>query len=217
METWNIQPRARVCAGCGQPFADGQTYYTLLFDEKPRFRRRDVCEGCWRKDDAAGVRARPEFISRWQGVYEAPPQRPDQVYRETAESLLRKLVEQSDARYQPASYILAIMLERKRVLKVREQFVRDGRRVFVYEHSRSGEVFTITDPELRLDQLEHVQREVTDLLEHGLVSDRAEGQSEMCAVAQPADSADRVVACPEPGAGQSANAGAGTDAAQSKN
>ena len=60
------------------------------------------------------------------------------------------------------------MLERKRLLKVKEQLVRDGRRVFVYEDPRTGDVFTIIDPDLQLDQLEQVQRDVGTLLEHGL-------------------------------------------------
>jgi hypothetical protein len=60
------------------------------------------------------------------------------------------------------------MLERKRVLKVKEEVVRDGKRVFIYEQSGTGDVFTITDPALRLDQLEDVQRDVAALLEQGL-------------------------------------------------
>ena len=46
--------------------------------------------------------------------------------------------------------------------------VRDGKRVFVYEQPGTGDVFTIADPALRLDQLEEVQRDVAALLEHGL-------------------------------------------------
>jgi hypothetical protein len=60
------------------------------------------------------------------------------------------------------------MLERKRILKVKEQIVRDGRRVFIYEQPRTGDIFTIADPNLRLDQLEEVQRDVAQLLEQGL-------------------------------------------------
>jgi hypothetical protein len=60
------------------------------------------------------------------------------------------------------------MLERKRILKLRESFRQNGNRVFVYEHPRTGEVFTLPEPELRLDQLEEVQREVAHLLQHGL-------------------------------------------------
>ena len=92
----------------------------------------------------------------------------DPIHRETAETLLRKLVEQNDPRRAPAMFILAVMLERKRVFKVKEQIVRDGRRVFIYEQPGTGDMFTIADPDLRLDQLEQVQRDVAALLEHGL-------------------------------------------------
>jgi hypothetical protein len=92
----------------------------------------------------------------------------DPIKKETAETLLRKLIELNDPQYIPAGYILAVMLERKRILKVKEQIVRDGRRVFIYEQPKSGDVFTIVDPDLHLDQLEQVQRDVAALLEHGL-------------------------------------------------
>jgi hypothetical protein len=78
--------------------------------------------------------------------------------KETAETLLRKLIEQNDPAHAPAAYILAVMLERKRLLKVKEQIKRDGQRIFVYEHPKTGDIFTIADPDLHLDQLEQVQR-----------------------------------------------------------
>jgi len=62
-------------------------------------------------------------------------------------------------------YILAIMLERKRILAEKDiQKREDGTKVIVYEHKKTGEVFLIPDPGLQLDQLEHVQIEVVDLL-----------------------------------------------------
>ena len=60
------------------------------------------------------------------------------------------------------------MLERKRVLKVKDQTQRDGQRVFIYEQPKTGDFFTITDPNLRRNQLDEVQRDVAQLLEHGL-------------------------------------------------
>ena len=39
-----------------------------------------------------------------------------------------------------------------------------GRRLLFYEHAATGETFVVTDPGLRLDQLEEVQREVSELL-----------------------------------------------------
>ena len=125
----------------------------------------DVCRQCWETQYGQGASDRKGFISQWQSVYHSPPAaRPDAIQRETAEDLLRKLIAAGQPKDGPVCFILAVMLERKRILKVKEQFQRDGARVFIYEQPRTGDVFTITDPNLRLDQLEEVQRDISRLL-----------------------------------------------------
>jgi len=169
MNEWNIQSRAHACQSCHQAFADQQPYHTLLFDEKQIYRRLDICDACWTNQFSHGASEGKGFVSRWQGIYEMPPAAPpDPIQRETAESLLRKLLELNDPKHAAAAFILAVMLERKRLLKVKEQLVRDGQRTFVYEQPRTGDLFTIADPNLQLHLLEAVQRDVADLLEHGL-------------------------------------------------
>jgi hypothetical protein len=168
MNEWNISSRAHACEACGQGFADKQSYHTLLFEASPDLRRSDICQPCWQKQSTDSVRGDNKFISHWQGIYEAPPPPVDAIQKETAETLLRKLIELNDPKNIPAGYILAVMLERKRILKVKEQLTREGKRVFVYEQPKTGDVFTIVDPALHLHQLEEVQRDVAALLEHGL-------------------------------------------------
>lgn len=176
MIEWNIQARAHACQACGRPFEDRRPYHTLLFDEKRDYRRFDVCEPCWTGQYSQGATERKGFISHWQGVYEAPPPAPPEpIRRETAETLLRRLVEQNDPSYAAARFILAVMLERKRLLKVKAQFTEAGRRVFVYEHSKTGEVFNIPDPDLKLNELEAVQRQVAALLQGGADADEPAG------------------------------------------
>lgn len=168
MTEWNIQSRAHACTACGKSFADKEVFHTLLFDEKAEFRRSDVCQACWEKQYSDGARERRGFISYWHGVYHVPPPPTEAIQKETAETLLRKLIELNDPRYISAGYILAVMLERKRLLKVKEQLLREGQRVFIYEQPGTGDLFTIIDPGLQLNQLEAVQHDVADLLEHGL-------------------------------------------------
>jgi hypothetical protein len=167
MTEWNIQSRGHACESCNKPFVDQETYHTLLFDERADFRRSDVCHACWQKQFSDGARERKGFVSYWHGVYEAPTPKTEAIQKETAETLLRKLIELNDPRHIPAGFILAVMLERKKLLKVKEQTVRDGRRVIVYEQPHTGDIFTIVDPNLQLNQLEAVQRDVASLLEHG--------------------------------------------------
>jgi hypothetical protein len=167
MNEWNIQSRAHACEACQQPFADQQVYHTLLIDAGPDLLRSDVCEACWQKQSTEAPNPKG-LISRWQGTYQAPAPVVEAIQKENAETLLKKLIELNDPRYIPAGYILAVMLERKRVLKVKEQIIRDGKRTFIYEQPKTGDVFTISDPGLHLNQLEEVQRDVAHLLEHGL-------------------------------------------------
>lgn len=167
MTEWNIQSRAHACEACSRGFHDQENYHTLLFDERAAFRRLDVCDACWHKQFSEGARDRKGFVSYWHGTFEAPPPPTDPIQKETAESLLRKIIELNDPQYAAAAYILAVMLERKRLLKVKEQLFREGRRLFLYEQPRTGDLFTIADPNLQLDQLETVQHQVAGLLEHG--------------------------------------------------
>jgi hypothetical protein len=170
MNEWNIQSRGHACQSCHAPFADKQVYHTILFDEKRDFLRTDVCQSCW---DAqySQARDRKGYISCWQGEYEVPPPPVEVIQKENAETLLRKLIELNDPKFTSASFILAVMLERKRILKVKEQIRTEGKRIFVYEQPKTGDLFTIPDPNLQLNQLEEVQRDVGHLLEHGLPSD----------------------------------------------
>jgi hypothetical protein len=147
----------------------------MLFDQKSGYERFDVCESCWTTQYSQGATDRKGFVSYWQSIYTVPPAAPPEpIQKETAETLLRKLVERNDSKDGPALYILAAMLERKRILKVKTQLSRDGERVFVYEHGKTGDLFQIQDPNLQLHQLEGVQHEVLHLLQHGLSSSSEE-------------------------------------------
>ncbi len=151
MSEWNIQSRAYACQACEKAFTDKHPFHTLLFEEKQEYQRLDICPECWAAQYRDGANDRKGFISQWQGIFQAPPAAPpDPILKESAESLLRKLIEANDPKYAPVCYILAVMLERKRVFKTREQIQRDGGRVFIYEHGKTGDIFTIADPNLQL-------------------------------------------------------------------
>src|SRR5437867_10865437 len=150
MTEWDIQPRSHVCTGCQQPFADKQNYHTLLSVSGEGYQRRDLCVACYPAAPRDGV------LSYWQGEYKLPPPPPPEpIQKDTAETLLRELVDSNDAGHAAARYILAVMLERKKILKHRDT----AEDVLIYEHATSGESFTVPDPHLRLDQLEAVQQQ----------------------------------------------------------
>lgn len=166
----------------------------MLFEERAELRRSDICVACWDKQFNE-ARDRKGFLSHWQGVYNAPPAHaPDAIQKETAETILRKLIELNDPKNIPAGYILAVMLERKRLLKIKEQFTRDGQRVFIYEQPKTGDLFTIVDPNLQLNQLEQVQRDVAALLEQGLNPPPPPAEAVAAEAVAPAETATEIQA-----------------------
>jgi hypothetical protein len=159
-QEWNIQPRAVVCGQTGEPFTKGERVYSALYWREGKYQRVDVRKAAWesRNDNI-------EPLSAWQTDFVPPPPTPvEPLRKDDAESLLRRLVTENEAGSRNARYILALMLERKKVLRQIERQKQDGGSTLVYEHIPSGEVWLIEDPGLKLGELAGVQDEVARLL-----------------------------------------------------
>ena len=167
LQDWTIQARTNRCDATGRPFADGETFYTLLYREGGEsLARRDVSAEGWRQLKADKAAPRP--FSFWRSRFTPPPPpAPDALPKADAETRLRRFLADGRPEHARAVYILALMLERKKVLRPTDTRVGDdGRRLLFYEHAGTGETFVVTDPGLRLDGLEEVQREVGELLKN---------------------------------------------------
>ncbi|MDI6775549.1 MAG: D-aminoacylase [Verrucomicrobiota bacterium] len=163
-QDWEIKSRSAACHECRSAFAEGQILISSLVFGPQGYMRDDFCEICWTAKASA-----VSSYSSWRGTYKTPPPPREEVLKkETAELLLRRLIEQTNETRRNAIFILAVMLERKRILA--EKDVRrnaDSSITRVYEHRKTGETFVIPDPQLRLDQLEHVQQEIAAMLGGG--------------------------------------------------
>lgn len=181
-QEWNIKTASSSCQLCQRPFADQETFVSRLSFEGGEYQRLDACAGCWTEE------RRPGALSVWKTVFHVPPPPPPEpIKKETAESLLRQFMETEDPSRRNVIFILAVMLERRRILVERDVQTReDGLKVRMYEHRKTGETFVVPDPGLRLDELEHVQLEVLTLL--GLVPVQAAPTPE--APVEPAAPAD---------------------------
>lgn len=160
-EEWSIQHRAEACAVSGRPFEAGEDFYTLLFRDGDGFRRQDLSEAAWqqRNDNLLP-------FSFWRSRFEPPPAAPpDPLPKENAEELFRRLAAAADRANANSCYVLAAMLERKRILKQIQTESGEHGRVLIYEHAKTGDVFVVPDPQLHLDELEPVQNEVARLLQ----------------------------------------------------
>jgi hypothetical protein len=88
-------------------------------------RRSDVCEALLAEAIRRNRQPKGPDLPLAGNLRGAPPV-VEAIQKENAETLLKKLIELNDPRYIPAGFILAVMLERKRILKVKEQIVHEG-------------------------------------------------------------------------------------------
>jgi len=159
-QEWNIQSRALQCAVSGRPFEKGERVFSALYWRDGHYVRVDLGAEAW------GARNENiEPLSAWQTDFVPPaPPEPETLRKDDAESLLRRFIAENAPGTRNARYILALMLERKKVLRQVERQRQEGVSILIYEHLPSGEVWMIEDPGLKLGELSAVQDEVAHLL-----------------------------------------------------
>jgi hypothetical protein len=165
-EPWHVRSRSRECAATGRAFVDGETIVTALFPdpESSGYLRRDYLLEAWNglPDDAEAP------FSFWKTTFSAPTgnERENHVEKLSAEELLHRLVVEDEEHTENTRYILAVMLERQKLLRETDNQRTPTGILRVYEHRKTGEVYLIRDPDIPLDQVDAVQNEVIVLLEN---------------------------------------------------
>jgi hypothetical protein len=167
IENWHIRSRARECAATGRPFDDGESIVAAIFPdpESSGYLRKDFCADAWKNrspDDEAP-------FSFWRTTFVIPQsvERAEVVQKESAEDLFRRLVEEDEEHTDNVRYILAVMLERQKIIRETDNQRTPTGILRVYEHRRIGDVFLIKDPDIPLSKIDEVQADIIQLLESG--------------------------------------------------
>ena len=161
-QEWNIRSRGHVCTLSQKPLVDKSPVVSALRETTDGYERFDCHPECWK----AVPRDWSPF-SQWDGVYFAPvrEEKKEPLKKEDAGELLRQLVTMDDPAMKNVVYVLAVMLERAKILVERDaKELEDGSIRRVYEDRKQGDTFVILDPRLRLENLSEVQQQVVALL-----------------------------------------------------
>lgn len=166
IQNWSIRTRSHHCSLSERPFVEGEVFHTAIyFDaETSGYLRRDVALDVWKQE----VSERKP-IAYWKTTYtpNIVEAKPEVTSKESAMALLQRFIEEDEPATENARYILALMLERKRILAPTATKEVDGQKMLFYENKKTSEVYIVRDPELRLDELAQLQDEVAMLLGFG--------------------------------------------------
>ncbi|MBI1871283.1 MAG: hypothetical protein HYS07_08840 [Chlamydiae bacterium] len=171
---WEIQGLSQNCSGCQSSFQDQNPFYCfLLFPQGSIPQRKDFCKNCVDQAKADYV-ASSTIYSYWEGHVHILPlaPKPKPLPYERFETLLRKYIVSKEPHDQKFAYILALLLERKKILIHRESVRKEEakNRFLIYEHAETEESFILEDPTLTLSQVEEVQNELKEVMDEALLN-----------------------------------------------
>ncbi len=143
----NLQPLTDACFVSGQPFAEGDRVVSFLVrGATMEIARHDVLETA-----ATGFQPEGVLACRWVQVYKLrhKDENPDRTLKLTAENLFLTLADPATEQTPENTRLvqfLALMLERKRLLKPKGLSPEGARRI--YEHARSKQLYEVPLGEL---------------------------------------------------------------------
>ena len=160
----SIQPQSSVCCVSQQPFAEGQRVVSLLLRGQlpEEILRRDMLEA-----EAGNYVAEGPLMCRW--VREFKPRKanenPERELKLTAENLFMTLVDPATELTPDMERLvmfLALMLERKRVLRPKGRSADGGKNV--YEHAKTKQLIEVPGGELTPEFFMQVQEQLSVLV-----------------------------------------------------
>ena len=155
-----LDRRAGACLECAKEFAGGDTIVSAVFraEGQEEFVRRDLCSACFEAAEA-------EPFSVWRGTHPPPVEDQHRVDFDLALRFLAKLVEEPEEGREGLVYVLALLLSRKRRIKVLETRRTAGGETLVVSVPGDEEdaVVEIEAPTITPEAVDRVQAQLAEL------------------------------------------------------
>jgi hypothetical protein len=158
MLDYQIQPNTRRCSATGRDLKPGERYFSVLLDEEGRFVRRDYSVEAW-KGPPSGA------FSFWVGrIPSGETKKRPPIDDELLLDCFTRLDGETESGRVNFRFVLALLLMRRKRLKLEGSVVADGDEVLVMRCTRSGAEHRVVNPQLTDEQIAEVQEEVFQAL-----------------------------------------------------
>jgi hypothetical protein len=168
MTEWTFRRREAACQACGRPFADGERHASSLAVVGEVLAREDACTGCW------VARSPRDDLFHWFTRHRLG-KRGLQLDLGTLEALFVRLESRAESRVREMRYLLALLLVRKRRLRIdRIRREPDGETMWVHRPRRK-ESFRVHVFDFTAERLAELRTDLVLLLEGSDPSARESG------------------------------------------
>ncbi len=154
--SWDLGSRGKKSSVTEKAFEEGDRLVSRILPDLEGYKREDLLESEWSDD------LKEDALFHWRSTFRVPPIKEEAPFKEEdADEKLRELVARQDPDQANTIYILALMLERKKILIERgNERDKEGQLLRLYEHKEDGESFLILDPQPSLEEIIDLQLEV---------------------------------------------------------
>lgn len=160
--TWDISRPKRECHLSGCELTEGMTFYTALREDGESFARQDYSLEAWEEVD------RSPFFSYWKSRIQSNAARKDArlvIDTEAFYAFFRDLGESDKPHRQLFRYLVALLLVRKRVLRLDEiEKTPEGETLLLFDN-RAKEEIRVFAPPATPAQLEEAETELNQIFE----------------------------------------------------
>jgi hypothetical protein len=157
MADWKFSRRRERCGACDAAFEDGSRHVSTLSLRGEELSRADVCLACWERD----VPDRAIFF--WY-TRQSRERRGLHLDLSTLEQLFLRLEGRKEARMLEMRYVLALLLMRKKRLRL-VRVVREPRETLVVRRPRREEALEVAVFDFRAERIEELRRELMEIFD----------------------------------------------------
>ena len=162
MTDWKVKKHRSVCALTGKEFAPGDSFYSVIIEDKKFFVRKDICESAFNDE------LRQQAFSYWRSSVPVPENDEPKHKLIDAATLLAffaRLVDSANAEHSGFRYLLALLLLRKKILTLKDiEFEGKIERLILIQRKTKTE-YRIDDPGLSEAEIVDLKKRISSLFE----------------------------------------------------
>ncbi len=160
-QDWNMPRRAEGCLRCQRAFEVGEVFQTQLYETPAGYQRRDYCLRCPADEF-------PPPVGVWQTRRPEPSAKKVFAFdRDAVLAFFERLDDSDDVQRQQFRFVLALLLWRKKALRLVQTTPAPAGEVWEFTAARTGVTYRLARPELDEDQLERLSAQLEQLLATG--------------------------------------------------
>jgi hypothetical protein len=159
MQEYQIQRRQKGCSVCGKIFGPGEELWSAILCNPEGFVRLDYCLGCFERDKG-------EPFCYWRNTTPLPTV-PRRENLDAVVEFFKKVSAQAQKgqKEQRLQYVLALILMRRKRLKLLRHQLADQHHVLVLEKVWDGETVEVLDQHIPEDEFDELRDQIQQIFE----------------------------------------------------